>query len=93
MKHRQANEDLVGYTFDLEELVVVKSALDNSIVRAFIQTERTNYITEHLMTPLSTLQAKGIDIDRTVALEEAYLKGVMDFAATLLTSITLPGED
>jgi len=89
---RQAKEDLIGYTFDLEELVVIKAALDNKIVKAFIQTARANYITEHLMTPLSTLQAKGLDIDRTIALEEAYLKGIMDLAATLLQSINLPGE-
>ncbi len=93
MRHRQANEDLVGYTFDLEEMVVIKSALDNNMVRAYIQTQRSNAITEHLMTPLSTLQAKGLDIDRTVIMEEAYLKGVMDLAATLLTTINLPGDD
>lgn len=93
MRHRQDNDDLVGYIFDLDEMVVIKSALDNKMVKAYIQTQRSNAITEHLMTPLSTLQAKGLDIGRTVIMEEAYLKGILDFAATLLTSIKLPGED
>jgi hypothetical protein len=93
MRPRDSKLDLIGYTFDLDELVIIKSALDNTAVRAFIQTARTNYITEHLMTPLSTLQAKGLDMGQTTALEEAYLKGVMDFAASLLESINLPGEE
>lgn len=92
MEPRSSRDDLIGYTFNLDELVVIKSALGNSVVRAFIQTVRTNMITDHLITPMLVVQGKGPDVEKNFALEEAYLKGAADFALTLLEEIRLPGE-
>lgn len=93
MEVRKDNLDLVGYTFSLEELVIIKSAFENSAVRAFIQTKRTNYVTEHILTPLLDYQERGPDIKLNMALNEAYLKGAIDMCTDLLDSINLPGED
>lgn len=93
MEPRNSRDDLIGYTFSLEELVVIKSALSNETVRAFIQTVRTNMVTDHLLTPLLTVQSKGPNVTRNFAMEEAYLKGAADFALTLLEEIRLPGDE
>ena len=93
MEIRADNADLIGYTFNLEELVIIKSAFENSTIRAYIQTHRTNFVTQHLMTPLLEVQSKGQDFQFNMALEEAYLKGVLDMCATLLETPRLPGEE
>ena len=93
MRHREDKDDIVGYHFDMEEMVVLKTALDNSIVRAYIQTLRTNYITEHVLTPLLDYQQRGPNVRLNIALNEAYLKGAVDFATDLLSSVQIPGEE
>ncbi len=93
MNPRDTKEHVIGYTFNLEELVIVKSAMENNTIKAYIQTLKANYITEHIMTPLLDYQGRGPDIKLNMALNEAYLKGAIDFATELLNSVTLPGED
>ncbi len=92
MEVRAGDTDIIGYTFNLEELALVKGALGNSVVKAYIQTHRTNFITQHLMTSILEIQSKGSDFQFNMALEEAYLKGIMDMTAALLENIVLPGE-
>ena len=91
MEVRKDNLDLVGYTFSLEELVIIKSAFENSTIRAYIQTQRTNYVTNHILTPLLNYQERGPDTKLNMALDEAYLKGALDLCTDLLTPIVLPG--
>lgn len=93
MEPRNSKDDIIGYTFNLDELKVIKSALSNPSVRAFVQTVRTNMITDHLITPMLTIQRKGPDTEKSFHLEEAYLKGAADFALTLLEEIRLPGDE
>lgn len=92
MEIRADSTDLVGYTFSLEDMAIIKGALNNTHVRAFIQTHKVNFITQHVMTPLLEIQSKGPNFKFNMALEEAYLKGVLDLAATLLEDIVLPGQ-
>ena len=89
MEVRAGDEDLIGYTFNLEELALIKAALDNSHVKAYIKTQKTNFVTQHIMIPLLDIQAKGLNFKFNMALEEAYLKGALDMAATLLEPIRL----
>lgn len=92
MNPRKDKEHVIGYTFNLEELVIVKSAMENTTIQAYIQTLKANYITEHVMTPLLDYQGRGPNIKLNMALNEAYLKGAIDFATDLLNSVILPGE-
>jgi len=92
MEIRAGDADLIGYIFSLEDMVIIKGALNNTHVKAFIQTHKTNFITQHLMTPLLDIQSKGPNFEFNMALEEAYLKGVLDLAAALLEDIVLPGQ-
>ena len=93
MEVRKDSLDLVGYTFTLPELVIVKSAFENSTIRAYIQTQRTNYVTEHILTPLLIYQERGPDTKLNMALDEAYLKGALDMCSDLLAPMTLPGQE
>ena len=92
MRVRDSQHDLIGYQFSLEELTVLKAALENSIVQAYIQTQKTNFVTEHVLTPLLDYQQRGPNVRLNMALNEAYLKGAIDFATELLNGINLPGE-
>lgn len=93
MEVRTGDRDIIGYTFNLEELATIKGALEIPVIRAYIQTLKTNFITTHILTPLLTIADKGPDFKLNMALEEAYTKGAIDMASEILANINLPGEE
>jgi hypothetical protein len=90
---RTGEQDIVGYIFNLEELAMIKGALEIPAVRAYIQTLKTNFITAHILTPLLTIADKGPDFKLNMALDEAYTKGAIDMASEILTKVNLSGEN
>ncbi len=93
MEVRTGERDIVGYTFNLEELAIIKGALEIPVVRSYMQTLKANFVTGHVLTPLLVIADKGPDFKLNMALEEAYLKGAIDMVAQVLSTIKLPGED
>lgn len=82
--------ELVAYYLDRNELKVVKAALENPHVRAYIQTARTDMVNRHLLTQIDRIQEAGPDTLLTNALNEAYLKGALDLAHQLLSPLNIP---
>jgi hypothetical protein len=83
---------LVSYILNHEDLVIVKGALELSAVQAFIKTKKVMYVQEHILAPLNVLLKEPASIQDTLLINEAYLKGALDMANEILTTIKLPGE-
>ena len=92
MQVREDNYNLVAYVFDRNELKVIQAAFENVLVRGYIKTQRADMVVRHLLENLETIQGVPQSAELTFALNEAYLKGALDFAHRLLLEIRIPAE-
>ena len=83
MELRQKPNDLLAYDFTEEEKRVIYSMSVNPTLRAYLQSQRTHYVTNHILKPLDSFQLG--DASTSFALDEAYLKGALDAFNELLS--------
>ncbi len=83
MELRQQPNDLLSFDFTEEEKRVIYSMSVNPTLRAYLQSQRTHYVTNHILRPLDSFQLG--DPKSNFALDEAYLKGALDAFNELLS--------
>lgn len=83
MEVRNSPEDIIAYDFDIAERVALTTLCHNPLLTAYIQSQKTHYVRDHMLKPLSSFQLG--DIKTNFSLDEAYLKGALDAFNELLT--------
>ena len=83
MELRQQPNDLLSFDFDIQERMVIYSMCQNPTLKAYIQSQRTHYVTNHILKPLDSFQLG--DTGSSFGLDEAYLKGALDAFNELLS--------
>ena len=83
MEVRNSPLDIIAYDFDMDEKIALNTLCHHPLLSAFIQSQKTHYVRDHMLKPLSSFQLG--DIKTNFSLDEAYLKGALDAFNELLT--------
>lgn len=90
MEVRQQPDDLISYDFDLQEKIALNTLFKGDLIRRFIQSKRTHYVSSHILKPLEAFQLGNVQAN--FMLDEAYLKGVLDAFNEILAYSDAPRE-
>ena len=90
MEVRQQPDDLIAYDFNLKEKIALDTLFKGDLIRRFIQSKRTHYVTSHILKPLESFQLGNVQAN--FMLDEAYLKGALDAFNEILAYSDAPRE-